>query len=496
MTPKEEAEILRLIRVLFCQFEKAEKTKKFPLFSPLKTWVSASGKVQFEIAGATEDAALSLKSIGVTIYHLLAGESEVTKESYRVDGYHRRPIRSKYWTLIEYMLSGRATNASIVRKQLSWGREAADWWKNLRQSSRQFYFKTLSPSRQRQIKDDDLAVSSVGALRPFSTTHQRWSPDVNSDNVRRHLIKTGGYISDFIKWAIFLSSIFLLIFSGFLFIYFIETFVSTGLNISLSLFIFCLIVVGVLIPVRDELNFKKALACLLGVIIISVALWQLAEKSFFWLPIQKDKNGEAISLIIVDRATERFVARLTKNSDDSLARFTEDKIDLVKYRVECGLPLKGRTSTMCRLAISGKELILPLDIEYRLDVFNYDEYAQALRAWETQKHLEEEIAKYFDGLTRNVNRYWQSLQTENSATADDVEQAMQQMKVLAFLRQEIQRQGLSCGEQVTNQWVCRNQSGAEVCEETVLAPEKIEMIKNVCERPEKRILPFVQLTVR
>ena len=60
----------------------------------------------FETEEANIDQDETLRLLGVTLYHLVAGKSELTHESFLVDGY-RRPIDSSLWPVIEILLNGK-----------------------------------------------------------------------------------------------------------------------------------------------------------------------------------------------------------------------------------------------------------------------------------------------------------------------------------------------------------------------------------------------------
>jgi hypothetical protein len=56
--------------------------------------------------------------LGVTLYHLVTGKSELTHESFLLDGY-RRPINSSLWPIIEILLSGKEKNVERIEKMVN-----------------------------------------------------------------------------------------------------------------------------------------------------------------------------------------------------------------------------------------------------------------------------------------------------------------------------------------------------------------------------------------
>jgi hypothetical protein len=497
MTEKEEGEILALIRTLFREFQKAEQTKNFPVFSPLRAWIDAKGRVQFEIADTTNDVAVSLKSIGVTIYHLIMGESEVTKESYRLDGYQRRPIRTEYWPIIEYLLSGRATDASIIKKRLGWWRQFSDWRDKLSKAVTRFFTELFARRKGTMV----LGSAVQPELRKKPARNILDGPSEPIDAIRHDIYASRRRLLGLAKIKM----------SG--------KIVGKCFAFAISLLISLLAAVQFCINVNERYSENTIWAIIVTVASLLLTEWlaltlariasdfkgvivfPIINSLYFFLTIVivslPPKDSSKDFFVVMDRVTNDFVARLVKDKDDELARFEGWFVNPFKYRLEQGVPLKGTLRKVYNLQWQGQEKRLPVQIEYRLDVVNRTEYSRALSAWRNQDRLEKEITGFFDGLDRRMNDYWRILNNENKESASDKNylQAMMQVKMMDFLRRKVHERGLLCDEPLKTQLVCRTVDNVESCAEAPVPADRIELWKTHCEQPEKRDIPFVQLYI-
>jgi hypothetical protein len=69
----------------------------------------------FETEDANIDRGEALRLLGVTLYHLVAGKSELTHESFLLDGY-RHPINSSLWPVIAILLNGKEKDVERIQK--------------------------------------------------------------------------------------------------------------------------------------------------------------------------------------------------------------------------------------------------------------------------------------------------------------------------------------------------------------------------------------------
>lgn len=71
----------------------------------------------FESEEADIDAGEALRLLGVTLYHLITGKSELNHESFLLDGY-RRPLNSSLWPIILAMLKKEESDPEKIEKMV------------------------------------------------------------------------------------------------------------------------------------------------------------------------------------------------------------------------------------------------------------------------------------------------------------------------------------------------------------------------------------------
>jgi hypothetical protein len=129
-----DEELLIIFGVLFATLKEGFKNGKSFVFPP-KKFVFPEEKIEvkdkkkflieeteqrltnfsFETEEADIDRDETLRLLGVTLYHLVAGKSELTHESFLLDGY-RHPINSSLWPAIEILLNGKEKNVERIEK--------------------------------------------------------------------------------------------------------------------------------------------------------------------------------------------------------------------------------------------------------------------------------------------------------------------------------------------------------------------------------------------
>lgn len=72
----------------------------------------------FETEEANIDGDETLRLLGVTLYHLVAGKSELTHQSFLLDGY-RHPINSSLWPVIAILLNGQGKNVERIEEMVN-----------------------------------------------------------------------------------------------------------------------------------------------------------------------------------------------------------------------------------------------------------------------------------------------------------------------------------------------------------------------------------------
>lgn len=91
---------------LFCELAKMAQTEKYVSFPPDSIEVLGKSKVKFRMEDDLPSLREALRRLGVTMYHLATGESEINQEKYR-DVATYAPIADwPLWSVVKKMLSG------------------------------------------------------------------------------------------------------------------------------------------------------------------------------------------------------------------------------------------------------------------------------------------------------------------------------------------------------------------------------------------------------
>jgi hypothetical protein len=117
-------ELLIVFKVLLFELKKAMKNGKPAIFPPQK-FVLPEEEIQikdkpafeFELEEAEIDTTETLRLLGVTLYHLVAGKSELTHESYLLDGY-LRPLNSSLWPIVLLLLNKEESDIAKIEKMI------------------------------------------------------------------------------------------------------------------------------------------------------------------------------------------------------------------------------------------------------------------------------------------------------------------------------------------------------------------------------------------
>jgi len=132
-----DEELLTIFGILFAALKEGFKNGKSLVFPPDK-FVLPEEKIEvkdknnflmnetgerlanfsFETKEANIDLDETLHLLGVTLYHLVAGKSELTHETFLLDGY-RHPINSSLWPVIAILLSGKEKNVERIEKMVN-----------------------------------------------------------------------------------------------------------------------------------------------------------------------------------------------------------------------------------------------------------------------------------------------------------------------------------------------------------------------------------------
>ncbi|MEK7130393.1 MAG: hypothetical protein AAB793_01955, partial [Patescibacteria group bacterium] len=83
----DEKTLVIVFNALLGAFKKGLAKNVYHIFPPDKIEVHDEEKVQFEAKNGASNLREGLRLLGVTLYHIATGESELNKTSYQIDGY-------------------------------------------------------------------------------------------------------------------------------------------------------------------------------------------------------------------------------------------------------------------------------------------------------------------------------------------------------------------------------------------------------------------------
>lgn len=113
-------DLKRVLNVLLKDLSRSAEKEQYPIFPPEQVEVLGSGRVLYKAKNGAPNLREGLRLLGVTLYHLATGESELNKTSYQIDGYLNRPLNSELWPVISLMLSGSAFSVPQVEEMMGW----------------------------------------------------------------------------------------------------------------------------------------------------------------------------------------------------------------------------------------------------------------------------------------------------------------------------------------------------------------------------------------
>jgi hypothetical protein len=375
MKLSDDRELAIVARNLFQKIKEGLKLGVYPVFPPDKIVILENGKLDFETENGAKDLRECLHKFGATLYHLATGESEFNKAaSYSIDGY-TKPVESKYWPLMEYLLSGQAHNIPKIEDMLSWKKEYAQKAND---------FKILAVSKLKSAYTFT-AAKIVSAVKIFPTL------------IRAMALK----ISDLkqiesdaaVKWIITLSCIGI---AALILCYFNFNALFSS-NRGMILLSIPLIVISVF--TLAIFNDNHHVGCV-GIIFLLILLYGATS---FWAPmwheLKEDENP-----VIVDRKTEMIVGKLPHNKNDHYLEWKSPWINHFKYKVVQGLP-KSLSFPKQYSSSDGKHTCnLSEQIEYSIPE-NYQAYSKALKRWPTTKQIEASVNTEINKLIPATNEY-------------------------------------------------------------------------------------------
>ena len=390
-----DRKILTLLRVMFKLVKKAEKNNKFPIFSPLGVLITSKRKVQLKINGTTNKVSESLRTLGLTVYHLIKGESEINRESYKFDGYESRPLDSLHWTILQYLLSGKANDLFYLKKYLS----RFDQWKKF--VVRSFYSIKDKIKRQKSINDR-------GSNRKFVNKSRS---AINEKKIIKRL-SFEWHWNIFFVWftfSIYLLTQVALVIVAVLFFDFVEPFYHQNLIlVIIPLFIcfFFWILVLVLFPVFRPSASKWSRNCwiqvVLGLIIVGILFYR-AGICAFATNVNGMESNSYQSFLVMDRFTGEVAGRISQDPNDKFFLMKSAKkdsfINPLEYQIKTGLGLSGKFDYDFDLLGVQKDknvFSFKIKINYKLKFKNEFDYLEFIKQWPINQRLENDLRKYLD----------------------------------------------------------------------------------------------------
>ena len=351
----DEKTLVIVFNALLGAFKKGLAKNVYHIFPPDKIEVHDEEKVQFEAKNGASNLREGLRLLGVTLYHLATGESELNKTSYQIDGYLNRPLDSTLWPAISLMLLGSAFSVPQVEEMAKFGRRMAkkEGW-NKR--------KLILTSRFAVLKGSICQV----LLCALSTYHRFCYYVVNN---------AAGQMGLF-----FAAVIELVWYWRFNWPF------SNGLGIFLFSALFALAVGfvywvtyddGATSSLSEELRQIERRRHLPRMVMI-MALY--AGTSFF----SSTTAGGSGDSILVKRDTGEFVARVGLQRNDRFLVWDKWLINHFKYKVVSGVYLNGATEEIILINDDTHSYDLKTGIKYR--VYEKD-YFTVLREWKNDDEL-------------------------------------------------------------------------------------------------------------
>lgn len=374
----DEKTLLVVFDALLEAFKKGLAENVYQIFPPDKIEVHDEEKVQFEAKNGAPNLREGLRLLGVTLYHLAAGESELNKTSYQIDGYLNRPLNSEFWPLISLLLSGSTFSVPQVEEMAKSGRRIA---------------KKERMTKQKQVLLSKLALLKTSICQIFlciiPAYYRLCFYMVNSERVQVGVI-LAGIIEVIWYWkfnwpfsngfGMFLLSALFALAVGF--VYWVTY--DEGATSSLS----------------EELRQIERRRHLPRMVMI-MALY--AGTSFF----SSTTAGGSGDAILVKRDTGEFVARVGIPSSDRFFAWDRWLINHFKYKVVSGVYLNGTTEEIIRINDDTHSYDLKMGIKYR--VYEKD-YFTVLREWKNDKELKKAAHTEFDGkITPAMNKHFHDI---------------------------------------------------------------------------------------
>lgn len=381
----DDKKVLYVLRTLYRVVKKSGKRGKqpFALIDPFSVTFNAKGKIACRYAGETTDMAEALKRVGVAVYQIFAGVSEFNDESYVVDGYAGRPLRSACWPNVAYLLSGQANDFQLVEKMIGWKSNWRLWLDarrdriNAKINVGRREMKERQLTRQQKMTEQERQLAMAGSKRGLADLY------LMLNKLFFAHAKAGFWILTALMYSAAIGVFWL---------------INTGVAATLVLAIFCLVFV-LLAGIEAYLQSLFILHRLVHFGMVGLlVIFFLGSSSYTFsvsLPLAVGKNR---NLVLLERDNNAMVARLPNNDNDEFLTWRETAIPLLRYRIEAGLPLTAKQNFT--LVFGDKELkfsaAFKIDAIYALIDETSAAYTLAWDYWRKPENLTTAVQEIFD----------------------------------------------------------------------------------------------------
>ncbi|MBU0649159.1 hypothetical protein KJ969_03640 [Patescibacteria group bacterium] len=383
----DDKSLCRIFKVLFKDLKNKADNGEYPIFPPEKIEILRRGKIRFESKNGADDLRESLRLLGVTIYHVATGESEHNKECYAIDGY-TKPLESELWPALDLMLSGNACSIPQIE----------DMARTRIQIGKAIKNALLWPLKMLWLVLGAIIVRPVRFMFGYLKRHRQT-------------------INEAATLILFLASVAEI---GF-YLWFCWPFSSLGLFIFTAIHAIVVIVLTAL-ALHEKINYAYGPLLLAGMCLY-------AASSFIYIsegsPFITTEMGPAYKinddLIMVERKTGEFTARLPKLVNDKFLAWDKRYINHFKHKVTAGVPRRGVIETALELnqafyhgvALPQTVFSLPVKIDYQITGSGAcnvpgcpkGNYAAILNKYKTREPLEQEVRKQLQKLNKPMSRH-------------------------------------------------------------------------------------------
>lgn len=370
----EKSDLFGIMRELLKVIKHKTKKGEYQIFPPDGIEVLGKNKIRYkEVSGQALNLKECLRQLGVTIYHLATGKSELNAgESAMIDKFRYEPngLDDELWEKISYLLSGNAYNLARIEDMVSWRQQA---WKSLRVRC------AVVLGRWSAV----WSVLSSGILAKITTAKNRIDAMLENHigKLSMACVAIGALIAGFTFFPNLksISNVVLVLLVG---------------VFAAALFILNLLIQDTSYDERRQARLLKRNKILIVLMIILIILY--AGTSFVYFTEEFGGNGPH-NVVAIDNKTGEVAYRLSKNkiNDDGSVAWKIGFINRFRYNLIEGINSSGSITLKLSIAIGISDINYPLSfkLHYAIDDANYAEY---MKKYKNQSKLEEMICREFE----------------------------------------------------------------------------------------------------